>query len=116
MVIYSILTAVSLTLFFSSTWSIHGALVAAQERELAAVHRHWIRARRELLHQLASDDHDTVAGLYDPIVTLGAYETQVRSASTWPFNPRILRDLVASVSAPILLYGLKIAIGLPAGP
>ena len=39
----------------------------------------------------------------------------VLSASTWPFNPRIVRELVASLVAPILIYGLKIAMGLSGG-
>jgi len=116
LVIYSILIAVSLTLFLSSIWSVHGALVAAQERELATVRRHWVRARRELLQKLAVDGQDQVAGLYDPIVVLGSYESQVRSASTWPFNPKIVGKIVVSLVAPILIYGLKIAVGLPAGP
>ena len=41
LVIYSIMIGVSLTLFFTSIWSIHDALVAAQQRELAVVHQHW---------------------------------------------------------------------------
>ena len=116
MVIYTVMTAVSLTLFFSSTWSIHGALVAAQARELAIVNQHWARARGELLRKLASGGGDSVAGLYEPIVVLGTYQAQVSAASTWPFNPKIVRDLVASLVAPFLLYGLKIAVGLPGGP
>lgn len=52
------------------------------------------------------------AGLYEPIVVLGAYERQILAASTWPFNPKIVKELVASLVAPILIYGLKIALGL----
>jgi hypothetical protein len=112
LVIYSILVVVSLTLFFTSIWSIHIALVAAQQRELDVVHQHWSRARSELKRKLAEGAAGEPAGLYEPIVVLGAYESQLLAASTWPFNPKIVKELVASLVAPILIYGLKIAVGL----
>jgi len=112
LVIYSIMVVVSLTLFFTSIWSIHGALVAAQQRELAVIHEHWSRARSELKRKLAEGAAGEPAGLYEPIVVLGAYESQILAASTWPFNPKIVKELVASLVAPILIYGLKIAVGL----
>jgi len=112
LVIYSTMVVVSLTLFFTSVWGIHDALVAAQQRELAVVHQHWSRARSELKKKLAEGAAGEPAGLYEPIVVLGAYERQILAASTWPFNPKIVRELVASLVAPILIYGLKIALGL----
>ena len=112
LVIYSIMVAVSLTLFFMSIWSIHEALVAAQQRELAVVHQHWNKARSELKRKLADGAAGEPAGLYEPIVVLGAYESQILAASTWPFNPKIVKEVVASLVAPILIYGLKIAVGL----
>lgn len=115
LVIYSILIAVSLTLFFTSVWSIHKALVAAQQRELAVVHQHWLQARSELKSKLAQGGQSDVAGLYNPMVVLGAYESQVLAASTWPFNPKIVKEVVASLVAPFLIYGLKIAIGRLSG-
>jgi len=112
LVIYSILVVVSLTLFFTSVWSIHDALVAAQQRELATVHRHWIAARKELKTRLGEGEPNNVAGLYDPVVVFAAYESQVLAASTWPFNPKVVKELVASLVAPFLIYGLKIALGV----
>jgi len=112
LVIYSTMVVVSLTLFFTSVWGIHDALVAAQQRELAVVRQHWNRARSELKLKLAEGAAGEPAGLYEPIVVLGAYERQLLEASTWPFNPKIVKELVASLVAPILIYGLKIAIGL----
>ena len=112
LVIYSTMVVVSLTLFFTSVWGIHDALVAAQQRELAVVRQHWNKARNELKLKLAEGAAGEPAGLYEPIVVLGAYERQLLAASTWPFNPKIVKELVASLVAPILIYGLKIAIGL----
>jgi hypothetical protein len=111
-VIYSTMVVVSLTLFFTSVWGIHDALVAAQQRELAVVHQHWNLARSELKRKLAEGATGEPAALYEPIVVLGAYEQQILAASTWPFNPKIVKEVVASLVAPILIYGLKIAIGL----
>jgi hypothetical protein len=115
LVIYSILIVVSLTLFFTSVWSIHEALVAAQQRELAVVHQHWLLARSELKRKLAEGGQDDIAGLYNPMVVLGAYESQVLAASTWPFNPKIVKEVLASLVAPFLIYGLKIAVGRLSG-
>jgi len=112
LVIYSTMVIVSLTLFFTSVWGIHDALVAAQQRELAVVRQHWNKARNELKLKLAEGAAGEPAGLYEPVVVLGAYERQLLAASTWPFNPKIVKELVASLVAPILIYGLKIAIGL----
>jgi hypothetical protein len=112
LVIYSTMVVVSLTLFFTSVWGIHDALVAAQQRELAVVRQHWNKARNELKLKLAEGAAGEPAGLYEPVVVLGAYERQLLAASTWPFNPKIVKELVASLVAPILIYGLKIAIGL----
>lgn len=115
LVIFSIMIVVSLTLFFATVWNIHGALLAAQARELTIVRGHWNRARQELKRKLAEDGAVEVAKLYDPVVVLSAYESQVSAASTWPFSPKIARELAASLAAPILIYGLKIVMGLSGG-
>ena len=113
LVIYSILIVVALTLFLVSIWSIHVALVAAQARELAIVRKHWNGARNVLRRELPEAGTDVAARLYDPLVVFATYERQVMDASTWPFNPKIVKEVVASLVAPILIYGLKIALGLP---
>lgn len=115
LVIYSILIVVSLTLFFTSVWSIHKALIVAQQRELAVVRQHWLVARSELKRKLAEGGQSDIAALYDPLVVLSAYESQVLAASTWPFNPKIVKEVLASFVAPFLIYGLKIAIGRLSG-
>jgi len=116
LVIYSIQIAVALTLFFSSIWSIHVALVVAQERELTTVRQHSSRCRGELRRHLAQAGSacgaEDAARLYDPLVVFGTYERQVLEASTWPFNPKIVKEVAASLVAPILIYGIKVAAGL----
>jgi len=116
LVIYSILIAVALTLFFSSIWSIHVALVVAQERELATIREHWSRSRDELRRHLeqagSACGAEDAARLYEPLVVFGTYERQVLEASTWPFNPKIVKQVAASLVAPILIYGIKVAVGL----
>jgi hypothetical protein len=116
LVIYSILIAVALTLTFSSIWSIHVALVVAQESELALVRQHERHARGELQQHLARTGSalgaDDARRLYEPLVVFGTYERQVLQASTWPFNPKIVKQIAASLVAPILIYGIKVAVGL----
>jgi hypothetical protein len=74
LVIYSILIVAALTLFFTSVWSIHVALVAAQQRELATVRRHWSRSREALQRHLeqagAEGSTADAVRLYDPLVVL----------------------------------------------
>jgi len=36
----------------------------------------------------------------------------VLETSTWPFNPQIVKQVAASLVAPILIYGIKVAVGL----
>lgn len=116
LVIYAILVAVGLILSFSSIWSIHVALVVAQERELRIVREHRSRARAALRRHLAEADRarstEDAARLYDPLVVFGNYEQQVLDASTWPFNAKIVKQVAASAAAPILIYAVKIAVGL----
>ena len=111
-VIYSTMVVVALTVFFTSVWGIHDALVAAQQAELAVVREHWKQARSELKLKLAEGAAGDPSALYEPVVVLGAYERQILAASTWPFNPKIVKEVLASLAAPILIYGLKIALGL----
>ena len=116
LVIYSILTSASLTLFLTSIWSVHSALVAAQACELAQVRQHWRQARREHLRRLAQADANASgewsARVYEPLLVLSAYERQLLEASTWPFNPKIVKELAASAAAPVLIYAVKVAAGL----
>lgn len=116
LVTYAIMVTVALTLFFTSIWSIHTALVAAQERELAMVRRHGNGARAELQRRLAQSaaalGSDDARRLYEPLVVFGTYERQVLQASTWPFNPKIIKQVAASLVAPILIYAIRVAVGL----
>lgn len=116
LVIYSIMIVVALTLFFSSIWSVHVALVAAQEHELSTVRQHSARARGALRQHLAQAGSacsaEDAARLYQPLAVFGTYERQVLDASTWPFNPKIVKEVAASLVAPVLIYGIKVAVGL----
>jgi hypothetical protein len=111
--IYSIMVTVALALFFSSTWSIHVALRAARDRELADVRQRLAAARGDLRQHLARHPGPDGAGAYEPVVMLGLYEKQVLEASTWPFNPKIVKELAASVAVPVLIYFAKLAAGVP---
>ena len=112
-VIYSTMVVVALSLFFTSTWSIHVALRAARERELADVRQRLELARGDLKRRLAQQAEPDLARAYEPVVMLGLYEKQVQEASTWPFNPKIAKELAFSVAVPVLIYFAKLAAGVP---
>jgi hypothetical protein len=111
-IIYSILTCVTVLLFFISMWSTHNAMALAKKRELTIVRENLGDARRQLM-QLSKEDMTSSADkLYSAIAVWGIYERQVREAPTWPFNAGILGRLIASALAPAIIYIIKIFSGL----
>ena len=115
MVVYGTLVIVALTLFFLSMWSIHVALVHAQQAELVRIRRDLAVARAALRRDRAQDAAGPVEDAYLPAVVCGMYEKQVLEASTWPFNPTIVGRLFASTIAPLGVYVLKLAFGVGGG-
>jgi hypothetical protein len=113
--IYGSLVVVALTLFFMSMWTIHVALRKAQDHELARVRSDLAAARQALLAGRTGESAGIVQEAYLPVVVLGTYEQQVLHASTWPFNPAIVRRVFASAAAPLGVYLLKLAFGVGGG-
>ena len=114
-IVYGSLVVVALTLFFMSMWTIHVALARAQDKELARVRRDLAAARQALLRHRARESAGIVEDAYFPVVVLGVYEQQVLHASTWPFDPAIVRRVFASAFAPLGVYVLKLAFGVGGG-
>jgi hypothetical protein len=114
-IVYASLVVVALTLFFMSMWTIHVALAKAQDKELARVRRDLAAAREALLRHRDGESAAVVREAYFPVVVLGVYEQQVLHASTWPFNPTIVRRVFASAVAPLGVYALKLAFGVAGG-
>ena len=114
-IVYGTLVVVALTLFFMSVWTIHVALAKAQKKELAKVRRDLAAAREALHRDRTGGRRGAVQDPYLPVVVCGIYEKQVLEASTWPFNPTIVRQLFASVVAPLSVYALKLAFGVAGG-
>ena len=110
--IYGCLIAVAMTLFFMSMWTVHVALVRAQDKELAKVRRDLTLARDALTRRRDCESTEAVQDAYLPVVILGAYERQVLKAPTWPFNLAIVGRVFASVVAPLAVYLLKLAFGV----
>jgi hypothetical protein len=114
-IVYGCLIVVAMTLFFMSMWTVHIALAKAQDKELARVRRDLATAREALDRQRAGDIAGAVQDAYVPAVVLGLYERQVLDAPTWPFNPTIVKRVLASAVAPLGVYLLKLAFGVGAG-
>jgi hypothetical protein len=110
--IYGCLVVVALTLFFMSMWTVHVALVRAQDKELAKVRRDLALARDALTRRRDCETAEAVQDAYLPVAMLGVYEGQVLKASTWPFNLAIVGRVFASFVAPLAVYLLKLALGV----
>ena len=110
-IVYSILIIVTVLIFFTTTWSIHGAMASARRRELAMVRKNLSDARRQLKQHAAQGTPDATDRLYSAVAVWGIYERQVLEASTWPFNAGIVRRLVASTVAPAVIYLIKLLSG-----
>ena len=111
-IVYSILTGVTVILFFLSIWSIHAALDSAKRRELAMARQHLGDARRELKQHITQSVGDSTDRLYASVAVWGLYERQVLEASTWPFNAGIVTRLAASTVAPAVVYIIKVLANL----
>lgn len=108
--IYGALIVVALTLFFMSMWTVHVALVKAQNKELARVRSDLREARKALFRGREGETAGAVQDAYLSVVILGVYERQVLDAPTWPFNLAIVGRVFASVGAPLLVYLVKLAL------
>jgi hypothetical protein len=110
--IYGCLIVVAMALFFMSMWTIHMALVRAQDKELDKVRRDLTVARDALTRRRDCETAEAVQYAYLPVVILGVYERQVLKASTWPFSLAIVGRVFASAVAPLAVYLLKLAFGV----
>ncbi len=97
-VIYVPMMLVPFAIFFFSMYPTHRVLATAKSDEIAVVQGHLQRRFRELLQCL--DQQIDTHYLSAEINALIAYEDQLRSARTWPYNTRMLRTLFFSVLIP----------------
>jgi hypothetical protein len=106
--IYLVLTLVPVALFFFSMGDAHRVLAAEKDREMERVDRLIQDAGRSLVERLeAGDDVDALAASLNG---LAVYETQLRTAGTWPYDTAMLRTLFVSMIAPAGIAVLRVAV------
>lgn len=105
-VIYLLLMAVPVVLFFLNMRPTHRLLKSEKDRHLSAVAQKIRLASRGMQSRIARDK-----GLGETSVeytALVAYEARLRAISTWPYNPPMLRTLFLTILAPLVVRGLSI--------
>lgn len=114
-VIYSVLLAATVLLFFMSMWSTHQAMARAKKRELALAQKHLTAAYRELKERVTQERMEGAEKLYATLTAWSTYERQSKETPTWPFNASIIRRLAVSGLLPGLVYLLRLLFGARLG-
>ena len=110
-IIYAVLVAAIVLLFFMSMWSTHKAMERARKTELALARKHLTAAYRELKERVAQNQTKGMEKLYSTLTAWSTYERQGKEAPTWPFNAVIIRRLAISGLLPGLIYLIRYLIG-----
>jgi amino acid transporter len=105
-VIYLLLMAVPVVLFFLNMRPTHRLLKSEKDRHLSAVSQKIRLASREMQSRIVRDE--SLGETSAEYTALVAYEARLRAISTWPYNPPMLRTLFLTILAPLVVRGLSI--------
>jgi len=109
---YSGLLVFAVLIFFVPLRRIHGVLVQSQTRKLAVIRSNLKKARADLEQHAVQGGTADIKQLHSQFAAWSLYEEQVKNASTWPFNHRMVRQVLGSTLVPLGLYWLKLAGGM----
>lgn len=97
--IYIPLGLIPVVVFFINMFPTHQVLATAKERELTTVKKMFQQSARELIE--LKECNQPTGNLPVEINALTAYQNQLQSARTWPYNTGMLRTLFFSVLIPV---------------
>jgi hypothetical protein len=100
-VIYSILLATTVLLFFLVMWPTHRMLLRVKKQQLATVER-LIGQTSANFQSLTADRADTQSAATDLQAWL-ALEQRLKQTRTWPYDTEMLRTLFLSVLTPLFV-------------
>jgi len=101
------LSLLPVLVFYLNMRPTHRVLSAARERALDQVQRQLRRSFPSLLERMQKGE--PTGNLPWEVNALVAYEKELEDASTWPYNPAILRTLVVSVLVPtVTLFARRV--------
>lgn len=104
--VYGLLIAVTIFLFFANMWRTHQVLSRAKQEALAAARRHIDSAYRTL-EELSAKRENTQAVAAE-ISAWTTMEERLRLARTWPYNTEMLRTLFISALTPVLIAVVRL--------
>jgi hypothetical protein len=111
-VIYVILVASTVVIFFISLWSTHMAIVNVKRRELAVVDTRLSEACRKLTQQVTNNINESDSVLHLEVAAWGLYERRIRETREWPYNAAIIGRLLLSIASPGIVYVIKLLTGI----
>ena len=109
---YAGLLAAAVVGFFVPLRRIHGALVQSQASKLTVIRANLQKVRAALEQHASQGGTTDIAQLHSQFAAWSLYEEQVKAASTWPFNHKMVKQVLGSTLVPLGLYWLKLAGGM----
>jgi hypothetical protein len=98
-IIYSILIAVTFTVFFLNMHRSHALMAQAKRKQLTRTDACLAQAYYEL-HELIDEDHDT-SSVSITLNALAISKRELMQTRTWPYDTATLRTLFVSVLTPL---------------
>ncbi len=106
--LYAILIGVTLLGFLLSMWSTRNTIAKVKRSELILTRKHLAAASIELKDRTARGRLEGMEGLSSTMTSWATYQKLVQDTPTWPFDINIMRRLLASTIAPVLVYLAKV--------
>jgi len=113
--VYSFLIFTIILIFFSSMLSTHNAILRVKQRELNAAQEKLSIAFRKMRRSSPRGAEETDKTVFTEVAAWGTYEANVRNIHDWPYTASILRQLLASLISPAIVYLIKVAFGVQFG-
>ncbi len=110
LLVYSLLLASTVVVFFLSSLSVHGTIKRLKREELAFVSRNLKSALHELKRQTLEGAEGSRARTYDEIASWGVYAREIERVREWPFKSGVTRQLLLSVVTSFTIYYVKVAL------
>ena len=109
---YSVLLTGAVLSFFITLRPIHRALVLSQTGKLAVIRTNLLQVRTELDVYASQSSTVDNTQLHARYAAWSFYELQVKDASTWPFDHKMVKQVLGSTLVPLSVYLLKLTGGM----
>jgi hypothetical protein len=106
--LYAILVGVAVLAFLLSMWSTRNTIAKVKRGELSLARKHLAAASMELKDRTSRGRLEKMQELSSTMTSWATYQKLVQDTPTWPFDINIMRRLLASTIAPVLVYLAKV--------